>query len=109
VTSSFPAKTEPCAGSRSGQTHSSNPRLKTLAGQANDICKVSGSSFERQRAIAVPMGPGPAVRASGAAGFGARPQSLVNDGLDGARAPAAFGAATEATIDLLGIAGKVLR
>jgi hypothetical protein len=34
-------------------------------------------------------------------------ESLVNDGLDGAGAPAAFGAATEAAIDLLGIARKV--
>ena len=49
-----------------------------------------------------------AVRASGAAGLGAGAQSLVNDGLDGARASAAFGAATEAAIDLLGIAGKRL-
>jgi hypothetical protein len=50
-----------------------------------------------------------AVRAAGAAGLGASPQSLVDDGLDGARATAAFGAAAEAAVDLLGIAGKVLR
>ena len=50
-----------------------------------------------------------AVRAAGAAGLGASAQGLVNDGLDGARAPAAFGAAAEAAVDLLGIAGKVLR
>ena len=50
-----------------------------------------------------------AVRATGAAGLGAGAQSLVNDGLDGARASATFGAAAEATVDLLGITGKVGR
>jgi hypothetical protein len=50
-----------------------------------------------------------AVRASGAAGLGADAQSLVNDGLDGPRAPAAFGAATEAAIDLLGATRKLFR
>ena len=55
------------------------------------------------------MRSGLAVRAAGAASLGASAQSLVNDGLDGARASAAFGAATEATIDLLGTTGKVLR
>ena len=55
-----------------------------------------------------PGGFGLAVRASGAAGLGAGAQSLVNDGLDGARASAAFGAAAEAAIDLLGIARKRL-
>jgi hypothetical protein len=49
------------------------------------------------------------VRASGTAGLGASTQSLVDDGLDGARAAAAFGTAAEATIDLLGIPGEVLR
>lgn len=55
------------------------------------------------------MRSGLAVRAAGAASLGASAQSLVNDGLDGARASAAFGAATEAAIDLLGTTGKVLR
>jgi hypothetical protein len=49
------------------------------------------------------------VWASGTAGLGANAESLVNNGLDGARAPATFGAATEAAIELLGIAGKVFR
>ena len=49
------------------------------------------------------------MRTSCAAGFGAGAQRLVDDGLDGARASAAFGAAAEAAIDLLGIAEKVLR
>ena len=51
---------------------------------------------------------GPAVRASGAAGLGAGPERLVDNGLDGARAAAAFGAAAEAAIDLLGTSGKVI-
>jgi hypothetical protein len=45
-----------------------------------------------------------AVRTAGAAGLGAGAERLVNDGLDGTRASAAFGAATEATINLLRIA-----
>ena len=52
---------------------------------------------------------GVAVRAARTAGLGASAQSLVDDGLDGARAAAAFGAAAEATVDLLGIPGKVFR
>ncbi len=52
---------------------------------------------------------GMAVRTAGAAGLGASSQRLVDNGLDGARAAAALGTATEAAIDLLGIAGKVLR
>jgi hypothetical protein len=50
-----------------------------------------------------------AVGAPGATGFGTRTESLVNDGLDGARAPPAFGAAAEAAIELLGIAGQTFR
>ena len=50
---------------------------------------------------------GLAVRTSGTAGLGAGTERLVNNGLDGARASAAFGAATEAAIDLLGIARKL--
>lgn len=72
--------------------------------------RISGS---RERELGVGVGvrlhAGLAVRATGAAGFGAGAQGFVDDGLDGARASAAFGTATEATIDLLGIAGKVLR
>ena len=52
---------------------------------------------------------GLAVRASRAASLGASTESLVNDGLDGARATAAFGAAAEAAIDLLGTSRKVFR
>jgi hypothetical protein len=50
-----------------------------------------------------------AVRTAGAAGLGAGAQRLVDDRLDGARATAALGAASETAVDLLGIAGKILR
>lgn len=50
-----------------------------------------------------------AVRAACAASLGAGSERLVDDGLDGARAAAALGAATETAIDLLGITGKVMR
>jgi hypothetical protein len=48
------------------------------------------------------------VRATRTAGLGASTERLVNDGLDGARASAAFGATPEAAIDLLGVARKLL-
>ena len=55
------------------------------------------------------IGMGGAVRAARAAGLGAGTQGVVNDGLDGARAPTAFGTAAEAAVDLFGIPGEVLR
>jgi hypothetical protein len=48
-----------------------------------------------------------AVRATGAAFLGAGAERFVNDGLDGARAPAAFGAAAEATVNLFRISRQV--
>src|SRR6185369_12962199 len=50
---------------------------------------------------------GRAVRASGAASLGAGAERVVDDGLDGTGAAAAFGAATEAPVDLLGATRKV--
>ena len=50
-----------------------------------------------------------AVRTAGAASLGAGAQGIVDNRLDGARATAALGAASEASIDLLGVAVKVLR
>src|SRR5689334_23514862 len=47
------------------------------------------------------------VRAASAAGLGARAERFVDDGLDGSGAAAAFGAAAEAAVDLLGAARKV--
>jgi len=60
----------------------------------------------RRRRLGVAMGV--AVRAAGAAGLGASAQCLVDDGLDGSRAAAALGAAAEAAVELLGVAGKAL-
>jgi hypothetical protein len=68
---------------------------------------ISGG-FLHRGTIGVPMHH-LAVRAANAAGLGAGAQCLLDDGLDGARAAAAFGAAAKATVDLLGIAGKVFR
>jgi hypothetical protein len=50
-----------------------------------------------------------AVRATRTAGLGASTEGLVDDSLDGTRAATTFGAATEAAIDLLGIARQILR
>jgi len=50
-----------------------------------------------------------AVRTSGLAGLGAGTERLFDNALDGARTAAAFDAATEAAIDLLGIARKIQR
>jgi hypothetical protein len=48
-----------------------------------------------------------AVRAAGAAFLGAGAERFVDDRLDRARAPAAFGAAAEATVNLFWIARQV--
>jgi len=69
---------------------------------------VSGSG-ERELGIDVRLGVPPAVGASRATGLGASTKSLVDDGFDGARAPATFSAAAEAAIELLGIAGQIFR
>jgi len=73
------------------------------------ISEISGDNFERKFALNMLMRPGPAVRASGMAGLNASTERLVNDGFDAAGASATFGAATEAAIELLGIAWKVFR
>ena len=85
--------------------------MPSETGMTNDYLAIFADSGGRERelGVGVRLSAGLAVRASGAAGLGAGAQGLVDDGLDGARAPAAFGAADEATIDLLGIAGKVRR
>jgi hypothetical protein len=48
-----------------------------------------------------------AVRAAGAAFLGAGAEGFIDDGLDRARAPAAFGAAAEATVNLFRISRQV--
>ena len=50
-----------------------------------------------------------AVRTADTTSLGAGAERIINDGLDSARAASALGAATEATVNLLGVAGKVLR
>ena len=50
-----------------------------------------------------------AVRTAGTAGLGASAQRFVDDRLDGARAATALGTASEASVELLGVAGKMLR
>jgi hypothetical protein len=52
-------------------------------------------------------GVGVAVRTAGAAGLGTGAKRFIDDSLDGTCAPAAFGAAAEATIDLLWITRQV--
>jgi hypothetical protein len=59
--------------------------------------------------VAVGIFRDPAMRAAGTAGLGASPQSLVDNGLEGARAAAAFGATTETAVNLLGATRKVIR
>jgi hypothetical protein len=51
----------------------------------------------------------PAMGTSGTTGLGASPQSLVDNGLEGARASTAFGATTETAIDLLGATWEIIR
>jgi hypothetical protein len=81
----------------------SNPIPK---GRAEKLVRSSGGS-ERKFGITVLMRSGLAVRASGAAGFGASAERFIDNGLDGARASAAFGAAAEAAVDLLGMTRKL--
>ena len=50
-----------------------------------------------------------AVRAVRIAGQGTRSERLVDDGLDRARTAAAFRAAAEAAVNLLGVTWKVVR
>jgi len=61
------------------------------------------------RLVLVRVRRGAAVRAAGTAGLGASAERFFNDTLDGARASPAFGRATEATIDLLGVTRQIFR
>ena len=86
----------------------SNPLRKGSDSGKQAIFEVSGGS-EREGGIDMGLGVPLAVGASRATGLGASTKSLVNDGFDGARTPAAFSAAAEAAIELLGIAGQIFR
>jgi hypothetical protein len=84
-------------------------RLTPKTGTTQVIFEISADGLKGESRFGVLMLRIMAVRTSGPAGLGASTQRVVDDGLDGARATAALGAATEAPVDLLGIAGKVLR
>ena len=77
------------------------------ADQGQSVTKILGDA--REGCIAIVKNVRLAVRASGKTGLGTRTQRFLDNGLDGTRATAAFGAAPETSIDLLGIAGKVFR
>src|SRR6266403_6107427 len=87
----------------------SNPLPKASDSGKQAILEISGGSERERGTIVMRLGVPRAVGAPGATGLGASPKSLVNDGFDGTRAPAAFSAAAEAAIELLGIAGQILR
>ena len=92
----------------SHNTGRSNPLPKGSDSGKQAILETSGGS-ERERSIGMRLDIPRAVGAPSATGLGAGTKSLVHDGLDGARAPAAFSAAAEAAIELLGIAGQIFR
>jgi hypothetical protein len=69
---------------------------------------VSGDS-QRELGMNVRFHNRVAVRASGTASFGTGAERFVDDGFDGARASPTFSAATEAAIDLLGVARQIFR
>src|ERR1700722_9174699 len=73
-----------------------------------NLLEFSGGS-ECELAMHLRLRPGSTVRASGMAGLGTSTERFVDDGLDGARTTAAFGAAAEAAINLLGITRKGFR
>lgn len=72
---------------------------------------MSAGGLQRDRVIDRPVVvvSSMAVGTAGAAGLGAGAQRLIDDGLDRARTTAALGAASETPVNLLGVAGKVLR
>ena len=78
-----------------------NAQIRRMAG-------FSGGS-QRELNVVVRFRRNAAVRAAGAAGLGAGAQRLVDDGLDGSRASSALGAATEASVNLLGVSGEIFR
>ena len=75
--------------------------------RSNAIQGFSGGS-EREFDFGLRFRPA-AVRTSGTTGLGTGAKGFVNDGLDGARTTATFGAAAEAAVDLLGVTRQVFR
>jgi hypothetical protein len=72
------------------------------------ILRISDRSGERKLAVGMFIFREPAMWASGAARLRASPQGLVDNGLEGARASAAFGATTETAINLLGATRQII-
>jgi hypothetical protein len=93
--------------SRFAARRTSSPYAKGF-GTADDRYRISGDGLVHRGTIDVLMRYRLIVRASGTAGLGASSQRVLDDGLDGARAAAAFSATAETAVDLLGVAGEVL-
>ena len=87
--------------------HRATPPAKRWSSRPANPAEFSGSR-EREFLFARHILAGLAVRAAGIAGLRAVPERIVDDRPDGARAAAAFGAATEAVIDLLGAPWKIV-
>src|ERR1700730_5670780 len=88
-------------------TRRSNPLPRPPDRQSDQYFSRSGGS-ERILAMSIRPRGCLTVRATRTAGLGASTERLVDNGLDGARASATLGAAPETTINLLGIARKLL-
>jgi hypothetical protein len=83
-------------------TGANNP--STARNHGASTRSIQGVSGRREGEVGVVFDV--AVGTAGPAGLGARAERLVDDALDGAGATTAFGAATEAAIELLGVARK---
>jgi hypothetical protein len=90
-------------GNRSAKKAVETAEISEFKGFSAGRERESRSSFLRGLVV----GRLAAVRAAGAALLGAGAERFVDDGLDGARAPAAFGAAAEATVNLFRIPRQV--
>src|ERR1700747_1174096 len=85
----------------------SNPPIRRQSLIRRYLWEISGCG-EREFGIVLCDIRDRAMRAAGLTGLGTVAKRPVNDRLDGARAAAAFGAATETAIDLFGIAQRVV-
>ena len=80
------------------------------AGSDADAHRIDHSrGGERKLGVQMSMRLVIAVRTSGLAGLGAGAEHLFDNGLHGACTPATFDAATEAAVNLPGVARKILR
>src|SRR4051812_49973559 len=80
---------------------------KAVEPRDRPIRRFSAGGERKLSSRLVICGVGVAVRTARAAGLGAGAKRFIDDSLDGTCAPAAFGAAAEATIDLLWITRQV--